>query len=213
MGRWHSCQTNFLIKENTNKETTKMEVAPVTFLKMVKMEKVLHNINTKIFYSGGVTSNQILCSCIWKYQLHLSFYSLWIKKNRAKEENRFRNAKCMTTIYLLTMFKCQSMKPNMKAHFVSFIGASFLTRVCHFADPDSHIEVCESVAISDSTSQTVLGGWLWYWILFIGRAGVRRIDRPNRRIHYLLWGPGAAMWHEQRGSLLILKESECNFFF
>lgn len=47
----------------------------------------------------------------------------------------------MISIYLLTMFKCQSVKLNMRTHFVSFTGASFLTRGCHFAGPGSHIQV------------------------------------------------------------------------
>lgn len=71
----------------------------------------------------------------------------------------------------------------------------------------------EQVAVSDSTRQTVLGDSTWYWILFIGRAGVHRIDQPNRHMHYLLQGPAAAMWHEHGGSLLIRKESQRYFFF
>ncbi len=97
------------------------------------------------------------------------------------------------------------------------LGVSLFIGGCCFMHSDSNIQVPlikdEQAAVLDSTWQTVLGGSLWYWILFIERAGVHHIDQANRHMHYLLRWPAAAVWHEHGGSLLIRKDSQCNFFF
>lgn len=156
--------------------------------------------------------------------LRLASCPLTAEKCKTQQENRLKNTKHFINIcYLLP---CQNVSGvifylnelNLKTQFVSFTHklhcslevatSCVLTHTFKFPSLKN-----EQVAVLDSTRQTVLGDILRYWILFIGRAGVHRIDQPNRHMHYLLQGPTATMWQEHRGSLLIRKESQRDFFF
>lgn len=121
----------------------------------------------------------------------------------------------MFEIYILFASGNRQSTPSKDSRMLTTLSASVICinrwswKPFSNLKPQCSLQVVTSYILSHTHTVSLIKEWasgrigfhltdcpwrqLWYQILFMGRAGVHCIDRPDRHIHYLLRGAAADM--------------------